>query len=195
MGLIPGSGRSPEKEMITHSSILTQEIPWTEAPGGLQSMGSQKVGQDLATKHQQHWDKLQLISIPLGSAWILSLRSARSLGWVPLNTSHEANHRAGGFWQVLLKVAFCRAPYQLKPQIFPHGTKANEVIMTLTLVLKRMRRSTFEIRQVKHEKNSVMREKVLLLEQSGILLISEELCQRLGKEGKTGCSGQPLPSR
>ena len=127
--------------MITHSSILTREIPWTEAPGGLQSMGSQKVGQDLATKQQQHWDKLQLVSIPLGSAWILSLRSARSLGWVPLNTSHEANHRAGGFWQVLLKVAFCRAPYQLKPQIFPHGTKANEVIMTLTLVLKRMRRS------------------------------------------------------
>ena len=38
--------------MITHSSILTWEIPWTEAPGGLQSMGSQKVGQDLATKQQ-----------------------------------------------------------------------------------------------------------------------------------------------
>ena len=52
MGLIPGSGRSPEKKMITHSSILTWEIPWTEAPGGLQSMGSQKVGQDLATKQQ-----------------------------------------------------------------------------------------------------------------------------------------------
>ena len=96
---------------------------------------------------------------------------------------------------MLLKVVFCRAPYQLKPQIFPHGTKPNEVIMTLTLVLKRMRRSTFEIRQVKHEKNLIMREKVLHLEQSGILLISEELCHRLGKERKTGCSGQPLPSR
>ena len=31
-----------EKEMATHSSILTWEIPWTEKPGGLQSMGSQK---------------------------------------------------------------------------------------------------------------------------------------------------------
>ena len=31
-----------EKEMATHSSILTLEIPWTENPGGLQSMGSQK---------------------------------------------------------------------------------------------------------------------------------------------------------
>ena len=31
-----------EKEMATHSSILAWEIPWTEEPGGLQSVGSQK---------------------------------------------------------------------------------------------------------------------------------------------------------
>ena len=35
-----------EKEMATHSSILAWEIPWTEEPGGLQSVGSQKVGRD-----------------------------------------------------------------------------------------------------------------------------------------------------
>ena len=35
-----------EKEMATHSSILTWKIPWTEEPGGLQSVGLQKVGQD-----------------------------------------------------------------------------------------------------------------------------------------------------
>ena len=34
------------KEMATHSSILAWEIPWTEEPGGLQSMGSQRVGHD-----------------------------------------------------------------------------------------------------------------------------------------------------
>ena len=33
-----------KKEMATHSSILAWEIPWTEEPGGLQSMGSQRVG-------------------------------------------------------------------------------------------------------------------------------------------------------
>ena len=38
-----------EKEMAIHSSILAQEIPWTEEPGGLQSMGSQR-GHDSATK-------------------------------------------------------------------------------------------------------------------------------------------------
>ena len=40
-GLIPGSGRSLEKEMAIHSSILAWRIPWTEQPGGLQSIGSQ----------------------------------------------------------------------------------------------------------------------------------------------------------
>ena len=35
-----------EKEMATHSSILAWEIPWTEDPGGLQSMGPQRVRHD-----------------------------------------------------------------------------------------------------------------------------------------------------
>ena len=35
-----------EKEMATHSSILAWEIPWMQEPGGLQSMGSQRVGHD-----------------------------------------------------------------------------------------------------------------------------------------------------
>ena len=52
-GTIPGRGRSPEKEKATHSSILAWEIPWTEEPGGLQSMWSQRVKQDLVTKQQQ----------------------------------------------------------------------------------------------------------------------------------------------
>ena len=34
VGLIPGSERSLEKEMATHSSILAWEIPWTEEPAG-----------------------------------------------------------------------------------------------------------------------------------------------------------------
>ena len=38
-----------EKEMATHSSILAWRIPWTDEPGGLQSMGSQRVGHDWAT--------------------------------------------------------------------------------------------------------------------------------------------------
>ena len=37
--------------MATHSSILAWNIPWTEEPGGLGSMGLQRVGHDRATKH------------------------------------------------------------------------------------------------------------------------------------------------
>ena len=39
--------------MATHSSIRAWKIPWTEEPGGLQSMRSQGVGHDLETKQQQ----------------------------------------------------------------------------------------------------------------------------------------------
>ena len=39
--------------MATHSNILAWETPWTEAPGGLQSLGSQRLGHDLVTKQQQ----------------------------------------------------------------------------------------------------------------------------------------------
>ena len=46
LGSIPGSGRSLEKGMVTHSSILAWKIPWTDELGGLQSMGSQRAGHD-----------------------------------------------------------------------------------------------------------------------------------------------------
>ena len=42
VGSIPGSGRSPEKEMAAQSRILAWETPLSEEPGGLQSIESQK---------------------------------------------------------------------------------------------------------------------------------------------------------
>ena len=55
LGLIPGFDpwvwEDPlEQGRATHSSILAWRIPWTEEPGGLQSMGSQRVTHDWATK-------------------------------------------------------------------------------------------------------------------------------------------------
>ena len=41
-----------QKEMATHSNIITWEIPWTEETGSLQTMGSQRIGHDLETKQQ-----------------------------------------------------------------------------------------------------------------------------------------------
>ena len=50
-------GEDPQEEgMATHSSLLAWRIPWTEEPGGLQSIGSQRVGHgwsDLAHTHAQ----------------------------------------------------------------------------------------------------------------------------------------------
>ena len=44
-------GEDPlEEGMVTHSSISAWKVPWTEEPGGLQSMGSQKWWHDLVTK-------------------------------------------------------------------------------------------------------------------------------------------------
>ena len=42
-GLIPGQEDPLEEEMVIHSIILTWKIPWTEEPGRLQSMGSQRI--------------------------------------------------------------------------------------------------------------------------------------------------------
>ena len=54
-GLIPGSGRSPEKGMTTHSSILAWRISWTKKPGGLQSIGCK--GSD-TTEQLTHFQSL-----------------------------------------------------------------------------------------------------------------------------------------
>ena len=44
VSLVSGSGGSPGGSMATYSSILAWRIPWTEEPGGLQSIGSHRVG-------------------------------------------------------------------------------------------------------------------------------------------------------
>ena len=49
LGSICGSGRSPEEEMATHSSILAWRIPQTEKPGRLHTMQSQRVRYDRVT--------------------------------------------------------------------------------------------------------------------------------------------------
>ena len=57
---IPGSGRSPEKEMAIHSSIIAWKIPWTKEPGGLLSMGSQELDTtERLNHHHHHWYRVK----------------------------------------------------------------------------------------------------------------------------------------
>ena len=67
-------GRSLEKEIATHSSILAWRIPRTEKPGGLQSLGSQRVRYDWATNTtqklgRQGWDLGPALSDAVGRDW------------------------------------------------------------------------------------------------------------------------------
>ena len=48
-----------KKETAAHPSILSWNIPQTEEPGGLQSIGSQRIGHDLATREQQTTTKFK----------------------------------------------------------------------------------------------------------------------------------------
>ena len=58
LALIPGSGRSLEKEMATRSSILAWKIPWMVKPGRLQSRGLQRVGHNWVTSLSFHFQLL-----------------------------------------------------------------------------------------------------------------------------------------
>ena len=53
----PGWEDTLEEEMATHSSILAWGIPWTEEPGGLRSIGSQRVGQ--FSTHAHTWNQTE----------------------------------------------------------------------------------------------------------------------------------------
>ena len=57
-----------EEEMATHSSILLWRIPWMEEPGGRQSVGSQRVGRDRATKQQQQLSRRESPPCPAKTA-------------------------------------------------------------------------------------------------------------------------------
>ena len=52
-----------QKEMATHSSILAWEIPWREEPGRTQSMGSQIIKHNLATKKQQQHGSYSIVCL------------------------------------------------------------------------------------------------------------------------------------
>ena len=74
--------------MATHSSVLAWEIPWTEEPGKLQSMCSQRVGHDLATKQQQQSGlKQQKFIVPVLEA--LRTKSKYQQNLAPIEGARE----------------------------------------------------------------------------------------------------------
>ena len=94
-----------EKGMTTHSSILAWRIPWTEEPGGLQSMGSQRAGHDWVTDiYMNHrkillkcgfWFKMWFLSGAWGSAFLTS-----SQVMLMLTTEHTLNSKVYEPWEM-----------------------------------------------------------------------------------------------
>ena len=83
-----------EKEMVTHSSILAWRIPWTDEPGGLLFMGSQKVGHGWVTKHL-----LTPQSIYSG-VWSLHSIEMTPSHCSPSHLFPKLNHSQGTFYMV-----------------------------------------------------------------------------------------------
>ena len=75
-----GGGVSMEEVMATHASILAWEIPWTEEPSRLQSMGSQRVGHDWAHTHTIWKKKIYDHTFDLEKAEKLEIKLPTSLG-------------------------------------------------------------------------------------------------------------------
>ena len=85
MGLIPPSGRSPEVENGNYSSALAREIPWTEEPGWLSSMGLPNVSHIWAHKHVEH--------LAMPSSWNCEVVNSLSCVWLfvtPWTVTHQA---------------------------------------------------------------------------------------------------------
>ena len=75
---VPGLGRSLEKEMATHSSILAWEILWTEEPGELQSMGPQKVGHNWRNDAKS---ETPVVWPPHAKSWLIGKDSNAGRDW------------------------------------------------------------------------------------------------------------------
>ena len=97
-----------EKDMATHSSILASEIPWTEEPGGPQSMWSQRVRHDLATK-----------SPPISNLNVTSDQGR----WEQQKQVRHQNPRSGlrATSNYLCDVHACKKPLQSCPTLRLHG--------------------------------------------------------------------------
>ena len=97
------SGEDPlEKEMAAHSSILAWKIPWTEEPGRLQSMGSQRVRHNWATK-QYTLAISQSPSLPLLQGYVQDLPSAPDtlpLLWWPASSFAKLTSLSQFGWRV-----------------------------------------------------------------------------------------------
>ena len=88
-----------EEGMATHSRILACRIPWTEEPGGLQSMGSQRVRHDWTTKHGLEHSFIRLLTlfgfflrVGFNEQWYYEHSGINLLKWLSTHWCQERGH-------------------------------------------------------------------------------------------------------
>ena len=81
-----------EKATAPHSSTLAWKIPWTEEPGGLQSMGSLRVGHDWATSLSLHFHALEKEMATHSSVLAWRIPGTGEPGGLPSMGSHTVGH-------------------------------------------------------------------------------------------------------
>ena len=88
-----------EKAMAPHSSTLAWKIPWTEEPGGLQSMGSRRVGHDFTFTFHFHALEKEMATHSSVLAW--RIPGTAEPGWLPSVGLHRVRH----YWSDLAAAA------------------------------------------------------------------------------------------
>ena len=84
-----------EKEMEIYSCILAWGIPWTEEPGGLQSIGSQRVGHNLVKVPQLCLTLCDPMDCSLPGSSVLGILQARILEWIAIPFSRGSSQPRG----------------------------------------------------------------------------------------------------
>ena len=117
-----------EKGMAIHSSILAWRIPWTEEPGGLQSMGSQRVGHNWATNNEKEGSPRFLSYI--NDDYLPSPCRRRAVCWETRNKrdcrSEDTRHKNGHQNQ---------EPHNLKVYVLNRKTSPKSSFLTSSRIL------------------------------------------------------------
>ena len=100
---------SSEKAMAPHSSTLAWKIPWTREPGGLQSMGSQRVGNDWVTSLNF---SLSCLEKEMGTHSSVLAWRIPGMG-EPGGLLSMGSHRVGHYWSDLAAAVQINFPYRL----------------------------------------------------------------------------------
>ena len=110
LGSIPGLGRSPGGGHANPPVFLPGESPWTEKPGGLQSVRSQRIGHDWATKHSSQQHALNHCETNTSQTLLMTHTALDMLCLRYLWDMEEENHRSADAAKSLQSCPICVTP-------------------------------------------------------------------------------------